>query len=143
MTFVLVTASLLGCQTAREMPSTPQAPPVAIETQNAQRIPAEAVEPLPAIRETPSDEDAPIGLAEGAPCAEDPQCASNICEGIGCDDASLGTCAPITRPCTRDRRPFCGCDGETFFTSSTCPGQRFVHKGLCADDPLDPPLPAR
>lgn len=83
---------------------------------------------------TASEPKAPPGLlADGSPCLQGADCASGICEGHGCSDAAPGTCAPAERACTRDRRPFCGCDGETFFSSSSCPGQRYARRGTCGE----------
>lgn len=72
-------------------------------------------------------------LADGSPCLKSEDCASGICEGLGCTDDTPGTCAPRERACTRDRRPYCGCDGETFFSSGNCPGRRYARKGTCGD----------
>jgi len=69
--------------------------------------------------------------AEGAPCAESAQCASGVCEGQGCGADALGVCAPARRACTKDRRPYCGCDGKTFYSSGSCPGRRFTAPGEC------------
>jgi hypothetical protein len=78
------------------------------------------------------------------PCAFDagpprPQCASTLdcpageeCAGpAGC--ATPWTCRPATgRLCTDDAAPWCGCDGRTFYGSSTCPPQRYASRGACA-----------
>ena len=69
--------------------------------------------------------------ADGAACLTADECSSGICEGEGCTDDAPGTCAPEMRACTRDRRPYCGCDGETFFSSGSCPGQRYAKAGPC------------
>jgi hypothetical protein len=72
------------------------------------------------------------GKADGAPCLVGPECASGTCEGEGCTDDRPGTCAPRARPCTRDLRQYCGCDGKTFGASGTCPGRRFAARARCA-----------
>ncbi|MCE9579968.1 MAG: hypothetical protein K8W52_43020 [Deltaproteobacteria bacterium] len=72
----------------------------------------------------------PAKAADGAACAADDDCASGTCEGQGCGDAN-GVCAPQKRACTKDRRAYCGCDGQTFYGSGSCPGHRFAHKGGC------------
>jgi hypothetical protein len=88
-------------------------------------------------------------------CACDGTTYNNACEAhrAGVDDASPGECAGTTgcegcagacvgascdgpwmcemRPCTRDIVPWCGCDGRTFFSSSTCPSAPYVHMGEC------------
>ena len=76
---------------------------------------------------------------EGARCLRSEQCASGVCEGEGCGPEG-GTCAPAKRACTKDLRPYCGCDGKTFRTSGTCPGRRFDHRGECTTGGV-PPVP--
>jgi hypothetical protein len=71
------------------------------------------------------------GKPAGAACLVGPECASGICEGEGCTDDRPGTCAPRARPCTRDLRQYCGCDGKTFGASGTCPGRRFSARARC------------
>jgi hypothetical protein len=86
----------------------------------------------------PGNKAPPPGNKDGGEsCLIARECKSGVCEGEGCDEASPGTCAPLPtppakgRPCTRDYSPFCGCDGTTFRGSSSCPGQRFAHRGQC------------
>lgn len=69
--------------------------------------------------------------AGGDSCLAGDECLSGICEGEGCGDANPGTCAPEMRACTRDLRPYCGCDGVTFRSGGNCPMQRFEHRGEC------------
>ncbi len=76
-------------------------------------------------------DDKPGGRPEGASCIVGPECASGICEGEGCTPDRPGTCAPKSRPCTRDLRQYCGCDGKTFGSSGTCPGRRFAARAPC------------
>jgi hypothetical protein len=71
------------------------------------------------------------GKPDGAACLGNDECTSGSCEGQGCGDDAPGTCVPKARRCTRDLRPYCGCDGKTFRTSGTCPGQRYSKKGEC------------
>lgn len=74
----------------------------------------------------------PSGGADGSPCLAASDCESGVCEGEGCGDDRPGECKPASRPCTRDLRPYCGCDGQTFRTSGSCPGQRFASRGECS-----------
>jgi hypothetical protein len=73
----------------------------------------------------------PAKRPPGEACLVDGDCDSGVCEGQGCGDDAPGTCAKPARKCTRDRRPFCGCDGATFLTSGSCPGRRYAHPGKC------------
>ena len=75
------------------------------------------------------------GIGEGgAPlagaCTTGADCASGICEGQGCGDRS-GVCADAVRACTQDFVEYCGCDGQTFGGSGSCPGDRYQHVGPC------------
>ena len=70
-------------------------------------------------------------LAEGAACSTAAECASGICEGRGCGAEAKGTCVSRNRACTRDLRTYCGCDGQTFQSSGSCPGRRYGHEGEC------------
>jgi hypothetical protein len=67
---------------------------------------------------------------DGEPCTSADDCESGICEGEGCESAG-GTCVPEFRACTRDLREYCGCDGETFSGSGSCPGARYESAGPC------------
>ena len=65
-----------------------------------------------------------------ADCAGGTQCLG----GEGC--AIPWTCQPaLGRPCTADYAPFCGCDGQTFGASSTCPDRPYAHRGPCEMPP--------
>lgn len=68
--------------------------------------------------------------ADGSPCASADQCASGICEGQGCS-GEVGVCVSRKRMCTSDLRPYCGCDGETFHSSGSCPGRLYAKRGEC------------
>jgi hypothetical protein len=70
-------------------------------------------------------------LADGAACIKSEDCASGTCEGQGCDANTPGVCAAKNRGCTRDLRKYCGCDGNTFSASGSCPGRRYRAKGAC------------
>ena len=84
--------------------------------------------------EEPTPGPAPTAGADGAPCLRADECTSGVCEGEGCGDDQPGTCAPASRACTKDLRPYCGCDGVTFRTSGSCPGQRFSARAECPGD---------
>ncbi len=72
------------------------------------------------------------GGGEGDPCDATTRCAEGLfCDGAeGCD--TPWTCQPM-RPCTRDLVTYCGCDGETFQNSGTCPGRPYANRGFCED----------
>lgn len=65
-------------------------------------------------------------------CLSDADCGDGVCEGQGCGADQPGTCVAKNRMCTRDSRPYCGCDGQTFRGSGTCPGRRYAHEGECS-----------
>lgn len=79
----------------------------------------------------PPVEQAATDRPDGASCLAASECASGICEGEGCGDDQPGTCQPSSRMCTRDLRQYCGCDGETFGASGSCPGRRFATRAPC------------
>lgn len=116
-----------GCTQVSGPVETPSAPPSAPASPEA---PAPAPAPAPDPAEPAS---APSGLAPGAACLASTDCASGICEGEGCDEASPGVCAPADRMCTMDVKPYCGCDGVTFQSSGSCPGARFEYEGACEE----------
>jgi hypothetical protein len=65
-------------------------------------------------------------------CLSDADCdGGGVCEGQGCGDDEPGTCKPKARMCTRDSRAYCGCDGQTFRASGSCPGRRYAREGEC------------
>jgi hypothetical protein len=78
----------------------------------------------------------PAKIVVGGSCTFAEECDSGICEGSGCGPGE-GKCAAQSRPCTRDLRTYCGCDGKTFQASGSCPGQRFSAKNECAK-PAEP-----
>lgn len=113
-------------------PSSPTPDP-SEEPAPAVDLPAEAPEPASASDDAPEKK-----AADGAPCAAADDCESGICEGEGCEGE--GVCATAQRACTDDLQSYCGCDGETFRTSGSCPGRRFAHRGKCENGP--PAVPA-
>ena len=76
------------------------------------------------------DEGTGAPAAEGRTCTSSADCGEDeMCIGDeGCDVA--WTCQPM-RPCTRDLRVYCGCDGQTFEGSGSCPPRPFASRGPC------------
>ena len=115
--------------------------PVPTETPAPTPVEAPAPAPEPEPEPEPTEEPAPAEtgdkLAAGEACLTADECASGVCEGEGCGDDNPGTCAPEMRGCTKDLRPYCGCDGENFQSSGSCPMQRFAHKGFCEEPPKE------
>ncbi len=123
--------------TGEETPA--EEPPADAEAPADAEVPADA-EAAPTTAEPPAPEQAaapPTDLPDGASCLAASECASGLCEGQGCTDDAPGTCVSRQRACTRDRRPFCGCRGMTFHSSSSCVGRRYAHAGPCpgSEDP--------
>lgn len=109
-------------------------PPDGSEGGGGSEVPAGAVDPGP-------DPAADGGATPGdggtttpatTTCLRDADCGDGVCEGQGCGDAEPGTCVSKARMCTRDSRPYCGCDGQTFRASGTCPGRRYAAAGECS-----------
>jgi hypothetical protein len=65
------------------------------------------------------------------PCMSNRDCpAGLVCEGEpGC--GTEWTCVRPRRPCISDTQYFCGCGGETFRASMTCPGRPHRQRGSC------------
>lgn len=68
---------------------------------------------------------------DGGLCESGSECASGICEGQGCTPERKGICMARNRSCTRDLRTYCGCDGQTFRGSGSCPGRRYSARSAC------------
>lgn len=80
------------------------------------------------------------GTTPPSGCLSDADCTDGVCEGQGCSDTEPGTCMPADRMCTRDSALYCGCDGQPFRASGSCPGRRYASKGECAPaEPSSPP----
>lgn len=74
---------------------------------------------------------APAGAAAvGGACTQASDCASGVCEGLGCE-AGAGRCVEKTRVCTRDLKEYCGCDGQVFRSSGSCAGRTYRNEGAC------------
>lgn len=128
----LILITFAACSSPAPVGQTPAGPP------QEQPIPpnptAPDPKPQPTPDPTPPEPTPPVptaAKADGAACLEATECASGTCEGQGCGADQPGTCAPKTRGCTRDLRPYCGCDGQTFRTSGSCPGKRFSARAAC------------
>lgn len=121
-TLALLALAGLALACPKATPVNPE--PDAGAGQGAQ-VPGGAVDPGPA--------PGPDG-ATPTPCLSDADCQGGVCEGQGCSDDQPGTCAPADRICTRDSRPYCGCDGQTFRSSGSCPGKRYAQEGECVSE---------
>ena len=120
---LLIALALAACPASPPPPTTVAPPPVE-PTPTPTPIPTPTpTAPEPTAGTTPK--------ADGASCLAADECQSGVCEGEGCGADQPGTCAPKTRGCTRDLRPYCGCDGQTFRTSGSCPGKRFSARAAC------------
>ena len=90
--------------------------------------------PLPPV-DRPPVVDVPSTCTTTADCARGLECLG----GEGC--SIPWTCQPaLGRPCTDDLAPFCGCNGMTFYGSSSCPSQPYLYRGSCDGPP--PPIDA-
>lgn len=142
-----------GCdgQTFRASSSCPNRPYVDRGACEAQAQGPDAPPPPPSVAQQPTTgPDAPppppsVGNpAQNVACTSSEGCQrGQMClGGEGCGEP--WTCQP-SRPCTRDLVPFCGCDGQTFRGSSTCPARPYAHRGACAaadqNRPADSPPP--
>ncbi len=140
---VILMLWLAGCSAVHDTPTPAPEPPATTLEAPVTIAPGEpnlappteegATEPAPAPKQEAT---AALGAA-GAACLEHSDCENGVCEGLGCGPDMPGACA-AQRPCTRDLRAFCGCDGVTFFTSSSCPRQRYQSTGACPEDPVPP-----
>ncbi len=102
------------------------------EPDQGSQVPGGAVDPGPGpVPSEPSADDGGGPPPTATTCLSNADCNGGVCEGQGCGDDQPGTCAPAQRACTRDSRPYCGCDGQTFRSSGSCPGARYAHEGEC------------
>lgn len=123
---------------AAPAPTEPSAGPATADPAEPAAEPT--AEPTPAPGTDPTDAPKPQSAAPlpaGSACLDGAACASGVCEGEGCGDDTPGVCAPDRRACTRDARPYCGCDGQTFVAGGNCPLRRYAHKGACEPAPGD------
>ncbi|MEZ4426305.1 MAG: hypothetical protein R3A51_01290 [Nannocystaceae bacterium] len=137
----LLLALGLGCAVSTTDPSQPAEgrPPAPAEGRPLSPAPSEGrpLTPDPAPEPASPDAKAPIAeppaqaRADGERCTTAADCQSGVCEGEGCEP-DAGTCMPKQRMCTRDLRPYCGCDGQTFRASGSCPGRTFSARAPCS-----------
>jgi len=102
-----------------------------------------AASDAPLVNDRPSPGDAPLPPVDRPPPIDVPRTCTSTADcgpgleclgGEGC--GTPWTCQPaLGRPCTADYSPFCGCDGATFYGSSSCPSRPFLHRGPCG--PID------
>jgi hypothetical protein len=50
---------------------------------------------------------------------------------MGTSCTTAWTCDTTAQICTADIADYCGCDGQTFQASSSCPTHAFAHRGAC------------
>jgi hypothetical protein len=61
--------------------------------------------------------------------SETPCTGGGVCYGESC--GAPWQCLFTGMACTDDAAPYCGCDGATFYDSSTCPTRPWAHRGEC------------
>ncbi len=68
-----------------------------------------------------------------APCGDGEYCARPLGE---CENFAVGSCAPIPMVCTRDFRPVCGCDGNTYANAcgAAAAGVAVAREGDCESE---------
>ncbi|MEZ4390527.1 MAG: hypothetical protein R3A48_05480 [Polyangiales bacterium] len=78
------------------------------------------------------DVPAPQDLPTTRTCVRQSDCPAGS-ECVGPEGCGVPwTCvAGLGRPCTDDLAPFCGCDGQTIFGSSSCPPGPYRARGPC------------
>ena len=101
----------------------PDAPPVSTD--------------VPVVRDVTPPTDAGRTCTGPGQCPNGTECFG----GQGC--GVPWTCVPMLgRACTADYAPFCGCDGQTFHGSSSCPDRPWASRGDCPGDADAGPPPA-
>jgi len=109
---IVAGAALFGCGAPHDAPTARPAP-------ETSEVVAEPPGSSPEVAVTPQA------------CLLTDDCVDGVCEGEGCSNDAPGVCVARARPCTRDLAVYCGCDGQTFRGSGSCPGRRFAHRGAC------------
>lgn len=114
---LILALALFGCPPPQQQSHTPEPPPTA------------GGSPPPPHTDPPP----PAGqlAADGESCTSGDDCESGLCEGEGCGADQPGSCVSRQRACTRDLRTYCGCDGQTFQGSGSCPNRRYAGRGEC------------
>lgn len=74
----------------------------------------------------PLEEDQEHTCTSNDDCEDDEMCTGPA----GCD---IPWTCEAQRPCTRDLRQYCSCDGETIEGSGSCPPAPYKHPGPCKD----------
>ena len=75
--------------------------------------------------------DAASADAGSLTCSPEAPCVVGVCAGgPSCGDP--WSCVAAAVDCLDDSFEYCGCDGASFFDSSTCPTRPFAHPGACA-----------
>jgi hypothetical protein len=141
MRVLLVAVALAGALTACPGSAPPPSgtrPPDPLQTPPTTSDPGAVQDVDPTQPSVPPPE---FQRADGEVCFTGDQCASGTCEGRGCGESQPGRCMPRARMCTRDLRTYCGCDGQPFQASGSCPGRRYASTGDCAGGPPPPPPP--
>jgi hypothetical protein len=116
----------VGCKSPTESNQPPGDPTAANSDNPSDPDPSEPSEPSDGATPKPGPP-----LPDGPLCDTNADCAQGmICEGVGCGPKA-GRCVSDERMCTRDLAQYCGCDGQTFQGSGSCPGARYAYRGPC------------
>jgi hypothetical protein len=111
-------------------PQTEAVPPPPAPGPTSEAPPAEAPPAETAPAETPATAPAETPTPVAKTCTTSADCAKGeMCQGPeGC--GTPWTCGP-QKPCTRDLVTYCGCDGQTFKGSGSCPARPYASRGAC------------
>lgn len=125
-TFACVAALFGGCSEPPPPPPGPPAPPTTATP--ATTTPATTAPGTSTPGMIPPGTITPT--ASGKACKANAECPSGeMCAiSAGCD--TPGTCVQ-QHMCTQNLVEYCGCDGQTFRSSGTCPSKPFKSRGAC------------
>lgn len=86
-----------------------------------------------------SDTVVPVDRPPVNACSSSRDCAPGF-DCVGPEGCGVPwACVPAgDRACTRDWVPFCGCDGQTFNSSSSCPERPYARRGACVAEDAGP-----